>query len=425
MRGWGRVINITGKSEPEGVNGAYCAKAALTAWSKGLSREVGRHGITVNCIPAGPHPERADPAQLHAGVPRLAVRARDPRGPLRGAGGARRPGRVPRLAAGRLHHRSGVPGRRRPAPLPILSAGDSPRGGRGAQPRRALLERREDAVRLGVDLEACHRRLLGAAARPGEDRLHGRRGVPAPRPPRCRRARLRTQPVTPRRSASMRIDSRNHTPCTRPRATRRRRDRLTHRRVPCRACAWSPPRSFLVSTRRFLEASVGRVATRFFGTWLRRTRRSTSRSNAVSRLRNWEGESWDVDHHAGGQVRDAQRRLGLVHVLAARAARAEDLDHDLALELARGRGNRAAGAARHAWAWRRFSDISARAARGAGARDYRCIPAPGDSVIRFTGAAARTENDGHRGERDATRAPPKRITQGQGEEICAGSTCRC
>ena len=50
---WGRVINITGKSEPEGVNGAYCAKAALTAWSKGLSREVGRHGITVNCIPPG------------------------------------------------------------------------------------------------------------------------------------------------------------------------------------------------------------------------------------------------------------------------------------------------------------------------------------------------------------------------------------
>ena len=50
---WGRVINITGKSEPEGLNGAFCAKAAVTAWSKGLSREVGRHGITVNCIPPG------------------------------------------------------------------------------------------------------------------------------------------------------------------------------------------------------------------------------------------------------------------------------------------------------------------------------------------------------------------------------------
>src|SRR5512144_2805847 len=43
---WGRVINITCKSEPDNVNGAFCAKAALTAWSKGLSREVGRHGIT-------------------------------------------------------------------------------------------------------------------------------------------------------------------------------------------------------------------------------------------------------------------------------------------------------------------------------------------------------------------------------------------
>ena len=52
-RKWGRIINITGKSEPEGVNGAFAAKAAMHAWAKGLSREVGRHGITVNCIPPG------------------------------------------------------------------------------------------------------------------------------------------------------------------------------------------------------------------------------------------------------------------------------------------------------------------------------------------------------------------------------------
>ena len=50
---WGRIINITGKSEPEGVNGAYCAKAAVHSWSKGLSREVGKHGITVNCVAPG------------------------------------------------------------------------------------------------------------------------------------------------------------------------------------------------------------------------------------------------------------------------------------------------------------------------------------------------------------------------------------
>jgi 3-oxoacyl-[acyl-carrier protein] reductase len=52
-RKWGRIINITGKSEPEGLNGAFSAKAATHAWAKGLSREVGKHGITVNCIPPG------------------------------------------------------------------------------------------------------------------------------------------------------------------------------------------------------------------------------------------------------------------------------------------------------------------------------------------------------------------------------------
>jgi 3-oxoacyl-[acyl-carrier protein] reductase len=52
-RKWGRIINITGKSEPEGLNGAFAAKAAVHSWAKGLSREVGKHGITVNCVPPG------------------------------------------------------------------------------------------------------------------------------------------------------------------------------------------------------------------------------------------------------------------------------------------------------------------------------------------------------------------------------------
>lgn len=52
-RGWGRIINITGKSEPDHVNGAFCAKAALHSWAKGLSRMVGKHGITVNSVPPG------------------------------------------------------------------------------------------------------------------------------------------------------------------------------------------------------------------------------------------------------------------------------------------------------------------------------------------------------------------------------------
>jgi 3-oxoacyl-[acyl-carrier protein] reductase len=50
---FGRIINISGKSEPERLIAATPAKAAVHAWSKGLSREVGKHGITVNCIPPG------------------------------------------------------------------------------------------------------------------------------------------------------------------------------------------------------------------------------------------------------------------------------------------------------------------------------------------------------------------------------------
>jgi 3-oxoacyl-[acyl-carrier protein] reductase len=52
-RRWGRIINVTGKSEPDHVNGAFCAKAGLHSWAKGLSRMVGPHGVTVNCIPPG------------------------------------------------------------------------------------------------------------------------------------------------------------------------------------------------------------------------------------------------------------------------------------------------------------------------------------------------------------------------------------
>ncbi len=52
-RKWGRIINISGKSEPERLIAATPTKAAIHAWAKGLSREVGKHGITVNSIPPG------------------------------------------------------------------------------------------------------------------------------------------------------------------------------------------------------------------------------------------------------------------------------------------------------------------------------------------------------------------------------------
>src|SRR5215472_2784320 len=52
-RKWGRIVNITGKSEPEHINAAFSAKAGLHAWAKGLSRDVGRDGITINSIAPG------------------------------------------------------------------------------------------------------------------------------------------------------------------------------------------------------------------------------------------------------------------------------------------------------------------------------------------------------------------------------------
>ena len=52
-RGFGRIVNITGTSEPPAFNAASTAKAAVHAWSKGLSREFARHGITINCLQPG------------------------------------------------------------------------------------------------------------------------------------------------------------------------------------------------------------------------------------------------------------------------------------------------------------------------------------------------------------------------------------
>ena len=119
--GWGRIVNITGKSEPEGINGAFCAKAAMHSWAKGLSREVGRHGITVNSFHRPRH-QRSDLAQLR---------------PESGSGNrstrfsrkvwSRRP-RVPRCLPGftacELHHRRGHSGRWRTTPVSVLKSGN-------------------------------------------------------------------------------------------------------------------------------------------------------------------------------------------------------------------------------------------------------------------------------------------------------------
>lgn len=56
-RKWGRIITISGKNEPEKhpgkLNVAMSAKAAIHAWSKGLSNEVSQYGVTVNCLGPG------------------------------------------------------------------------------------------------------------------------------------------------------------------------------------------------------------------------------------------------------------------------------------------------------------------------------------------------------------------------------------
>jgi 3-oxoacyl-[acyl-carrier protein] reductase len=49
----GAIISLSGNLEPEAVNAAMVAKAGLVVWSKGLSEQVGKHGITVNCVQPG------------------------------------------------------------------------------------------------------------------------------------------------------------------------------------------------------------------------------------------------------------------------------------------------------------------------------------------------------------------------------------
>lgn len=49
----GSILNITGTTEPTQINVSAVSKAAVAVWSKGLSRQVGCYGITVNCLQPG------------------------------------------------------------------------------------------------------------------------------------------------------------------------------------------------------------------------------------------------------------------------------------------------------------------------------------------------------------------------------------
>lgn len=52
-RKFGRIVNLTATLEPSHVSGSLTSKAAVLVWAKGLSRVVGKDGITVNCISPG------------------------------------------------------------------------------------------------------------------------------------------------------------------------------------------------------------------------------------------------------------------------------------------------------------------------------------------------------------------------------------
>jgi 3-oxoacyl-[acyl-carrier protein] reductase len=58
---WGRILNVTGSMEPRVFNAANAAKAGVHAWAKGLSRVIGKDGITINSLQPGRiHSEQID-----------------------------------------------------------------------------------------------------------------------------------------------------------------------------------------------------------------------------------------------------------------------------------------------------------------------------------------------------------------------------
>lgn len=50
---FGRIVNLTGTSEPKILNAAFSAKAAVHVWAKGLSRQLAPDNITINSLQPG------------------------------------------------------------------------------------------------------------------------------------------------------------------------------------------------------------------------------------------------------------------------------------------------------------------------------------------------------------------------------------
>ena len=124
-RRWGRIVCVTGTAEPRQVNAAVAAKAGVHAWAKGLSREMGAHGITVNCVaPGRVHSEQID-QKLHPTAENQAAFARQ-HIPLGYFGDAVDVAALITFfcsARGALHHRRADPRRRRHAPRRLTRRG--------------------------------------------------------------------------------------------------------------------------------------------------------------------------------------------------------------------------------------------------------------------------------------------------------------
>ena len=48
--GYGRIVNVIGSFEPMHFNSEFAAWGAMAAWAKSLTRDVGKHDITINAI---------------------------------------------------------------------------------------------------------------------------------------------------------------------------------------------------------------------------------------------------------------------------------------------------------------------------------------------------------------------------------------
>ena len=159
---WGRILVIVSDAGRRGerrqvVYGA--AKAAAMGFVRGLAAEVGRDGVTVNCISLGSmkHAALADAIDADPDLEAKLARAY-PVGRLGRVERPRTPGRPALQRRRRVDHRAGVPGRRRIRARALTH-------GAGAAPVSAdvseagvSVTRWRPAPRLGLDAPRARRR---------------------------------------------------------------------------------------------------------------------------------------------------------------------------------------------------------------------------------------------------------------------------